>query len=197
MTEDEMVGRHHRLIGHEFEQAPGVGDGQGSLACCSLWGRKESDTTEQLSWTDSIQPKDNNNDKILVFYITYFKIVSTPLCYLILSMLLIVDGIFMSISSVQLLSHVQLFATPWTAACQASLSITNHHNYINRFIWKLENNNFKDFLVIFIAENGLLTASWQILSISAYSIAIEKEILQTSALDIIILEYMPKHKLYN
>ena len=45
MTEDEMVGWHHRLNGHEFEQALGVGDGPGSLACCSPWGRKESDTT--------------------------------------------------------------------------------------------------------------------------------------------------------
>ena len=45
MTEDEMVGWHHRLAGHEFEQAPGVGDGQGSLACCSPWGQKELDTT--------------------------------------------------------------------------------------------------------------------------------------------------------
>ena len=45
-TEYEMVGRHHRLDGHEFEQALGVGDGQGSLACCSPWGGKESDTTE-------------------------------------------------------------------------------------------------------------------------------------------------------
>ena len=44
--EDEMVGWHHRLNGHEFEQAPGVGDGQGSLACCSPCGRKEADTTE-------------------------------------------------------------------------------------------------------------------------------------------------------
>ena len=49
MTEDELVGWHHRLDGHEFEQAPGVGDGQGSLACCSPWGHKESDTTEQLN----------------------------------------------------------------------------------------------------------------------------------------------------
>jgi len=48
-TEGEMVGWHHRLDGHEFEQAPGVGDGQGSLACCSPWGRKESDTTERLN----------------------------------------------------------------------------------------------------------------------------------------------------
>ena len=51
-TEDEMVGWHHRLNGHEFEQAPGVGDGQGSLACCSPRGHKESDTTEWLNWTD-------------------------------------------------------------------------------------------------------------------------------------------------
>ena len=49
MTEDEMVGWHHRLNGHEFEQALGVGDGQGSLACCSPWGHKESDTIEQLN----------------------------------------------------------------------------------------------------------------------------------------------------
>ena len=45
-AEDEMVGWHPRLNGHEFEQAPGVGNGQGGLACCSSWGRKESDTTE-------------------------------------------------------------------------------------------------------------------------------------------------------
>ena len=43
---------HHRLNGHEFEQAPGVGDGQVSLACCSPWGCKESDTNEQLNWTE-------------------------------------------------------------------------------------------------------------------------------------------------
>ena len=46
MTEDEMVEWHHRLNGHEFEQAPGVGDGQESLANYSLWGRTKSDTTE-------------------------------------------------------------------------------------------------------------------------------------------------------
>ena len=49
-TEDEMVRWHHQLDGHKFEQAPGVGDGQGSLACCSPGGRKESDVTEQLNW---------------------------------------------------------------------------------------------------------------------------------------------------
>ena len=49
MTEDEMVGGHHRLNGHEFEKALGVGDRQGSLPCCSPRGRKESDMTEQLN----------------------------------------------------------------------------------------------------------------------------------------------------
>ena len=53
MTEDKMVGRHHRLNGHEFEQPPGDGEGQGSLVCCSPWGCKESDMTETL----------NNNSK--------------------------------------------------------------------------------------------------------------------------------------
>ena len=67
MTEDEMVGWHHQPVGHKFEYVPGVGDRQRSLVCCSPWGHKESDTTEQL----------NNNN-----------------------------------SSVQSLSHVQLFATP-------------------------------------------------------------------------------------
>ena len=52
MTEDEMVWWHHQLDGHELEQAMGVGDGQGSLVCCSPWGRKESDTTEWLNWTE-------------------------------------------------------------------------------------------------------------------------------------------------
>ena len=49
MTEDEMFKWHHRLNGHEFEQAQGDGKGQGSLACCSSWGRKELDMTEPLN----------------------------------------------------------------------------------------------------------------------------------------------------
>ena len=49
-TEDEMVGWHHQLDGHKFEQALWVGDGQGSLACCSPWGHKKLDMTEQLNW---------------------------------------------------------------------------------------------------------------------------------------------------
>ena len=53
-TEDEMAGWHHPLDGHEFEWPPGVGDGQGGLACCDSWGRKESDTTEWLNWTECL-----------------------------------------------------------------------------------------------------------------------------------------------
>ena len=56
MTEDELVGWHHQLDGHEFEQTQGDGEGQGSLACCSPWGSKELDMTEQL----------NNNNIVLI-----------------------------------------------------------------------------------------------------------------------------------
>ena len=53
MTEDEMVGWHHRFNGHEFGQTPGVGDRQGGLVCCTPWGCKELNTTERLDWTES------------------------------------------------------------------------------------------------------------------------------------------------
>ena len=49
MTEDELVGWHHQLDGHEFEEVLGVGNGQGGLACCNSWGCTESDTTERLN----------------------------------------------------------------------------------------------------------------------------------------------------
>ena len=54
MAEDEMVEGHHGFDGHEFEQAPGDSEGQASLACCSLWSRKESDKTERLNNNKSI-----------------------------------------------------------------------------------------------------------------------------------------------
>ena len=57
MTENEMVGWHHRLNGLELEQAPGDGEGQGSLACCSPWGCKESDTTERLNNNNQLPDK--------------------------------------------------------------------------------------------------------------------------------------------
>ena len=60
-----MVGWHHRLNGHGFGWTPGVGDGQGGLACCSSWGRKESDTTERLNRTDSAMKIRILNNKFL------------------------------------------------------------------------------------------------------------------------------------
>ena len=63
MTEDEMVGWHYRLDGREFEWTLGFGDGQGGLAFCDSWGRKKSDTTERLNWTDwKINERDNRLD---------------------------------------------------------------------------------------------------------------------------------------
>ena len=59
MIEDEMVGWHHQLNGHEFEQAPGDSEGQGSLVCCSPWGGKEADVTEQLNNSSSSLGKRN------------------------------------------------------------------------------------------------------------------------------------------
>ena len=61
MTKDKMVGLHHQLNGHEFEQAPGDGDRQEGLACCSLWSHKDSDTPEQMN---------NNNLTKLVVLLT-------------------------------------------------------------------------------------------------------------------------------
>ena len=63
-TKDEMVGWHHWLTGHEFGWTPGVGDGQGGLACCCSWGRKESDMTEWLSWTERMDDWNYKNEEV-------------------------------------------------------------------------------------------------------------------------------------
>ena len=70
MTEDEMAGWHHWLDGCEFEWTPGVGDGQGGLACCNSWGCKELDMTERLNWTElklhACQAKPNTRSQQLI-----------------------------------------------------------------------------------------------------------------------------------
>ena len=65
MTEDEVAGWHHQLKGHEFEQALGDGERETSLACCSPWGRKESDVTEQLNYNNN---KSSPHPKLYKFY---------------------------------------------------------------------------------------------------------------------------------
>ena len=77
MTKDEMVGWHHQLNEHEFEQAPGVGDGQGSLVCCSPWGHKESDMTYWLNSNNILCNNGISNILILLsnselFILKYF-----------------------------------------------------------------------------------------------------------------------------
>ena len=65
MTEDEMARWHHQLNGRESEWTPGVGDGQGGLACCSSWGHEESDTTERLNWTElNATPSQNKEPQV-------------------------------------------------------------------------------------------------------------------------------------
>jgi len=73
-TENEMVGWHHRFDGYEFEQALGVGDGQRGLVSCSPWGCKESDTTEQLNWTELI-------DILYVFIMYIYKCIRKYCCF--------------------------------------------------------------------------------------------------------------------
>ena len=79
MTGDEMAGWHHRLNGREFEWTPGVSDGQGGLACCSSWGRKESDTIEWLNWIELningqiTQTKKNNKETLALNYTDTFN----------------------------------------------------------------------------------------------------------------------------
>ena len=77
MTEDEMVELHHQLSGHEFEQTLGVSDGQGSLSCCSPWGCKESDMTEQLN---------NNNNAWISLFCTLSQLGNTSCREVLLSL---------------------------------------------------------------------------------------------------------------
>ena len=152
-----MVGWHHQLNGHELGQT--LGDGEGSLACCSPQGRRESDMTWQLK----NNKKSALNTRITetsftLFYFSFFctaiVIPYYTIIYLCLSLLFIVCFILpeiqgkdlcsirtqkrnwtqssqlISFNSVQSLSHVRFFVTPRTAACQASLFITNSQSLL-------------------------------------------------------------------
>ena len=74
MTEDEMAGWHHQLDGRESEEwTPGVGDGQGGLACCDSWGLKESDTTEQLNWTEDLKFLQRKQNEYRIWNLSFEK----------------------------------------------------------------------------------------------------------------------------
>ena len=75
-----MVGWHHQLSGHEFEEAPGVGDGYGGLACCSPWGCKESDTSEQLNWWSLWFPQ--SSGRPIIKFCWPSRLDAQPLCWI-------------------------------------------------------------------------------------------------------------------
>ena len=83
MTEDEMAGWHHQRDGCEFEWTPGVGDGQGGLVCCDSWGRKESDMTEWLDWTELNWTKSylKKNNLLDWLHVVAFDKETYGLCY--------------------------------------------------------------------------------------------------------------------
>ena len=99
-TEDEMAGWHHWRDGCESEWTPGVGDGQGGLACCDSWGHKESDTTERLDWTE-LRPlifdeiidmvRFTSFTLLLVFFLSY-------LCFICFLSCLLLDWIFFMVA---------------------------------------------------------------------------------------------------
>jgi len=124
-AEDEMGGWHHRLDGHEFGWTLGVGDGQGGLVCCDSWGRKESDMTERLNWTEKYILKPEKTLRLPKFglWIDFraHRGRSTTTCRWNRRTAKV--GGFL-VKSVQLLSCVWLFVTPWTTAHQTSLSVT-------------------------------------------------------------------------
>ena len=132
MKEDEIVGWHHRLDGHEFEQVSGAGDGQGGLACCSPWGHKQSDTTEltEVNWTETNSTSHPLNCQ-KANYSTTLNVVSSlywQLSYTAVGIEHFQRAILYSVQfSCSVLSHS---ATPWTAARQASLYITSSWNLL-------------------------------------------------------------------
>ena len=128
------AGLHHRPDGHEFEWIPGVCDGQGGLACCSSWGRKESDMTERLNWLIIINfskkpfltPTSIPISPAVAYTHTLFlpTIFWAITSYISLSLWILCFLIGGAIAAVQLLSWVRLLMIPWIAACQASLTFT-------------------------------------------------------------------------
>ena len=129
-----MVGWHHRLDGHEFEQAPGVGDGQGSLACCSPWDYKAqlSLATRGEDWASQGQPKGKAEIPVVTRECRRNSRKTTWFCVCVCVCV-----------CVKSLSHIRLFATPWTAACQASLSITNSRSLLKLMSieWMMPSNH--------------------------------------------------------
>ena len=145
MTEDETVGWHHRLDGHEFGWTPGFGDGQGGLECCGEWGHKESDTTEQLIWTE-----------LYIFKYTTWDIY-THTCKNIITVISI------NLKSIHC-PCVTLIPSPfpgncWSTFCRYTLvciffKFMETESYVLFFVWLLSLNYFE--IHSFIARSSFL-----------------------------------------
>ena len=85
MTEDEMVGWYHQLNGHEFEQTLGDGEGQGSLTCCSPWGCKESDMTEQLNNNKEVYSLHSTLRSMIRYELIFVKCIKSGFRFIFLS----------------------------------------------------------------------------------------------------------------
>ena len=142
-TEDDMVGWHHRLNGHEFEKTLGVGDGQGGLTCCSPWGCKESETTEWLNLTelgqalleDQISEEVNNTLNLVIksfvfFFLTFSRVLCVLIAQLCLTLCYPMDcsSLWSSVHGI-----LQARILEWVAIslCSVSRVLTNHKLRIN------------------------------------------------------------------
>ena len=124
MTEDEMVGWHHRLDGHGFGWTPGVGDGQGVLACCSSWSHKESDTTEWLNWTElKVGHSFSFSECCVLSQFFHFPLSFSSSEISLMKILMSYNNFIFKCLLPSRFSRVRLCATPWTAAYQASPSM--------------------------------------------------------------------------
>ena len=149
MTEDEMVGWHHRLNEHEFEQALGVGDGQGSLVCCSPWGRKESDTTEGTQHNSisavqllSCDPMDCSTPGLPVHHqlleLLQFMFIKSvmPSNHLILCRpLLLPPSIF---PSIRVFSNESVLCIKWPKYWSFSFSISLSNEYLGLISFRMD-----------------------------------------------------------
>ena len=129
MTEDEMVGWHHQLDGHEFEQAWGVGDEQRSLACCSAWGHKESDTNEWLNRLTDISG---------ILFFSLYVILQFTVCWVVPSSVSCFSSVLLEQTQqcpiLQPSAPLQTFfqSQPREVATQLSLaSRTSQHHFLN------------------------------------------------------------------
>ena len=131
------LGWHHQLNGHEFEWTPGVGDGQGGLACCDSWGRKESDTTE-LNWTE-LQVRKANNFSWTLHISLYLSFIPLLACALLPDFLVRSDSFICNridewsvLDDLILLSkHLLFLAQLWCREVKTSLREFYKKLYIN------------------------------------------------------------------